>query len=125
VALDVDAYYRDDGGNPLGVEYPSGRPLRGDDGSSWHAWWCDLMRGDLCAYCGGPAPAGTVDHVEPRARPARGVGGTHSWTNVVGACEACNGAKGAKPLLTYLLYRAQAADARARGERRRALRAAA
>ena len=42
-----------------------------------------------CAYCG--SRANTVDHVVPRSR-----GGTHSWTNVVAACQSCNSRKGAR-----------------------------
>ncbi|MDJ0705649.1 MAG: HNH endonuclease [Leptolyngbyaceae cyanobacterium MO_188.B28] len=41
-----------------------------------------------CQYCGS-AKHLTVDHVIPRSK-----GGTHSWSNVVTACESCNSAKG-------------------------------
>jgi 5-methylcytosine-specific restriction endonuclease McrA len=36
-----------------------------------------------CVYCG--AAANTLDHVIPRSR-----GGSHTWDNVVSACQRCN-----------------------------------
>ena len=42
--------------------------------------------GGRCQYCG--APAESIDHVIPRAK-----GGTHTWENVVAACQPCNTAK--------------------------------
>ena len=41
-----------------------------------------------CQYCGRLAHL-TLDHVIPRSK-----GGTHTWDNVVTACEKCNSAKG-------------------------------
>lgn len=62
-----------------------------------------MLRADPCAYCGGPG--GTVDHVEPRSRAARGLGSVHGWTNTVGACGPCNGRKSDHPLLVWLARR--------------------
>lgn len=42
--------------------------------------------GGRCVYCG--AAATSIDHVVPRSR-----GGTHSWDNVVSACQRCNHVK--------------------------------
>lgn len=112
----LTTYLRDDGGTPLGVGMPSGAPLR-LDGERHYDAWLRLLRLDPCAYCGTPG-AGTVDHVEPRSRAARGLGGAHSWLNVVGACARCNGAKAARPLVAFLLTRAQATDGRTRPCRR-------
>jgi len=41
-----------------------------------------------CQYCGSTKHL-TLDHVLPRSK-----GGTHTWDNVVAACERCNSAKG-------------------------------
>lgn len=41
-----------------------------------------------CQYCGSTRRL-TIDHVVPRSK-----GGTHTWDNVVAACERCNSAKG-------------------------------
>ncbi len=41
-----------------------------------------------CQYCGSHQHL-TLDHVIPRSK-----GGTHSWDNVVAACERCNSRKG-------------------------------
>ena len=41
-----------------------------------------------CQYCGNTKRL-TIDHVIPRSK-----GGTHTWDNVVTACESCNSAKG-------------------------------
>lgn len=95
-------FLRDDAGTPLGVGMPSGAPLR-VDGERHYDAWLRLLRADACAYCGGPG--GTVDHVEPRSRAARGVGSAHSWLNVVGACAGCNGAKRDRALLAFLRVR--------------------
>jgi 5-methylcytosine-specific restriction endonuclease McrA len=40
-----------------------------------------------CQYCGSTKRL-TLDHVIPRSK-----GGTHTWDNVVTACEKCNSAK--------------------------------
>lgn len=101
----LTTYLRDDAGTPLGGGMPSGRPLR-TDGERHHDAWLRLLRLDPCAYCG-RARGGTVDHVEPRSRTARGLGGAHSWTNVVGACEPCNGRKADRSLLWFLWVRAR------------------
>lgn len=44
-----------------------------------------------CQYCGRPSRDLTLDHVVPRHR-----GGTHSWENLVTACEICNHRKGGR-----------------------------
>jgi 5-methylcytosine-specific restriction endonuclease McrA len=41
-----------------------------------------------CQYCGSTKRL-TLDHVIPRSK-----GGTHTWDNVVAACERCNSTKG-------------------------------
>jgi 5-methylcytosine-specific restriction endonuclease McrA len=41
-----------------------------------------------CQYCGSTKHL-TLDHVIPRSK-----GGTHTWDNVVTACEKCNSSKG-------------------------------
>ncbi len=41
-----------------------------------------------CQYCGSTKHL-TLDHVLPRSK-----GGTHTWDNVVAACERCNSSKG-------------------------------
>jgi 5-methylcytosine-specific restriction endonuclease McrA len=41
-----------------------------------------------CQYCGSTKRL-TLDHVIPRSK-----GGTHTWNNVVAACEKCNSSKG-------------------------------
>ncbi|MTD46998.1 HNH endonuclease [Conexibacter sp. W3-3-2] len=99
----LTTYLRDDAGTPLGPGMPGGRPLRRDGERHYDAWLA-LVRLDPCAYCG-VVPAGTVDHVEPRSRSTRGLGGAHGWTNVVGACERCNGRKADRPLLAFLRAR--------------------
>ncbi|KAM3112926.1 HNH endonuclease [Phormidesmis sp. 146-33] len=50
----------------------------------------ELFRRDnhTCQYCGTTKHL-TIDHVIPRSK-----GGTHTWDNVVAACERCNSAKG-------------------------------
>ena len=92
-------FLRDDAGSPLGRGMPSGRPLR-EDGESHYGAWQSLLRRDPCAYC--PGAGGTVDHIEPRCRPSRGVGSPHGWVNTTGACTRCNGAKRDRPLLEFL-----------------------
>jgi 5-methylcytosine-specific restriction endonuclease McrA len=54
----------------------------------------ELLRrdGHKCQYCG-TGKSLTIDHVIPRSR-----GGSHTWDNVVIACEKCNGRKGDKYL---------------------------
>ena len=42
----------------------------------------------LCQYCGSGKHL-TLDHVMPRSK-----GGSHTWDNVVAACERCNSRKG-------------------------------
>lgn len=46
-----------------------------------------------CQYCGRRTDDLTVDHVLPRH-----LGGQHTWTNVVTACQACNHRKGGRRL---------------------------
>ncbi len=99
-ALTYD-FLRDDAGTPLGHGMPSGAPLRADGQSHYEAWLA-LLRRDPCSYCGAAGGSGTVDHVDPRSRPARGVGSVHGWINTVGACARCNGAKRDLGLLVFL-----------------------
>lgn len=94
-------FLRDDGGSPLGAGMPSGGPLR-TDGQSHYEAWQTLLRRDACSYCGEHGPGGTVDHVEPRSRSARGIGTVHGWINTVGACARCNGSKRDLELLVFL-----------------------
>ncbi len=97
-------FLRDDAGTPLGPGMPSGSPLRVDGQSHYEAWLA-LVRRDPCAYCGERGSCGTVDHVDPRCRPARGLGSPHGWINTVGACTRCNGAKRDLGLLVFLYRR--------------------
>ena len=97
-------FLRDDAGTPLGTGMPSGSPLRVDGESHYDAWLA-LIRRDPCSYCGRRGPAGTVDHVEPRCRSARGLGSPHGWINTVGSCTGCNGSKRDLALLVFLARR--------------------
>ena len=97
-------FLRDDAGTPLGTGMPSGGPLRADGQSHYEAWQ-SLRRRDPCSYCGTVGGAGTVDHVDPRSRGARGVGTVNGWVNTVGACARCNGAKRDLGLLVFLYRR--------------------
>jgi 5-methylcytosine-specific restriction endonuclease McrA len=97
-------FLRDDAGSPLGSGMPSGGPLR-EDGQSHYEAWQALLRRDPCSYCGARGEAGTVDHVDPRSRSARGIGTVHGWINTVGACARCNGAKRDLGLLVFLFRR--------------------
>ena len=51
----------------------------------------EVLRRDAhsCQYCGSNRQL-TLDHVMPRSK-----GGTHTWDNVVTACEGCNSRTGA------------------------------
>lgn len=102
-------FLRDDAGMPLGRGMPSGRPLR-TDGQSHYEAWQSLVRRDPCSYC--HDAGGTVDHLEPRSRTARGIGSVHGWINTAGACSACNGSKRDRDLLWFLYLRARAAKRR-------------
>lgn len=70
--------------------------IRLTDSSPERAWKIppvsrrEILRrdGHACQYCGSTRKL-TVDHVIPRAQ-----GGSHSWDNVVTACEPCNTRKG-------------------------------
>ncbi|HVF79503.1 MAG TPA: HNH endonuclease [Solirubrobacteraceae bacterium] len=97
-------FARDDAGTPLGIGMPIGGPLRADGQSHYEAWQ-SLLRRDPCSYCGAVGGAGTVDHVDPRSRAARGFGTVHGWVNTVGACTGCNGAKRDLDLLVFLYRR--------------------
>src|SRR4051794_19767205 len=101
----IDEFLRDDAGTPLGAGMPSGSPLRVDGESHYQAWLA-LVRRDPCSYC--PGPGGTVDHVDPRCRSARGLGSVHGWVNTVGACTRCNAAKRDLPMLDFLHRRRMA-----------------
>ncbi|MBD2461093.1 HNH endonuclease [Oscillatoria sp. FACHB-1407] len=50
----------------------------------------EVLRRDnhTCQYCGSTRNL-TIDHIMPRSR-----GGTHTWDNVVAACDRCNSRKG-------------------------------
>ena len=98
----ISDYLRDDPGTPLGS---SGRTLR-EDGESHREAWASVVRRDPCSYCGGEG--GTLDHIEPKSRRARGLGGAHSWLNFAGACASCNHGKAVRGLLSYLWDRAPA-----------------
>ena len=50
--------------------------------------------GHACAYCG--KAAGTLDHVQPRAK-----GGHTVQSNLVAACPACNSSKGSLEWVTW------------------------
>jgi hypothetical protein len=109
-----DAFAEDHPGHPLGPGYPTGRPLR-DEGQSHRQAWAAIVRRDPCAYCG--EEAGTVDHIEPQAHAARGLGGVHSWVNFTGACESCNTGKSDMPLLEWLYRRRWSAPVTRRTQR--------
>ena len=102
--IDPERWLDSDPGHPLGSGYPSGSPLR-FDGETHRGAWMRLLRADPCAYCEMPGAAGTLDHIEPRSRPARAPGGAHCWTNYTGACPRCNSAKAQRPLLLFLAGR--------------------
>lgn len=61
--------------------------------------YCVILRGDPCAYCGGPMQH--IDHIDPIAE-----GGSRGWDNLTAACQPCNHQKYNKPLLVFLLDRA-------------------
>lgn len=107
-----ERFTESDPGYPLGKGYPPGRTLR-QDGESHRQWWMRVLRDDLCAYCATIAPAQTVDHIEPRSRKARGIGGAHCWLNYTGACPSCNTGKRDLALLDYLHRRHAATGRRA------------
>lgn len=50
----------------------------------------EVLRRDshTCQYCGSTRNL-TIDHIMPRSR-----GGSHTWDNVVAACDRCNSRKG-------------------------------
>ena len=96
-------FLRDDAGSPLGLGMPSGGPLRMDGQSHYEAWLA-LVRRDPCSYCDADT-SGTVDHIDPRSRAARGLGTVHGWINTVGACARCNGSKRDLGLLVFLYRR--------------------
>jgi hypothetical protein len=100
----TEDFLRDDAGTPLGHGMPTGGPLRADGQSHYEAWQA-LLRRDPCSYCGARGAAGTIDHVDPRSRAARGLGTVHGWTNVAGACARCNGSKRDLELLVFLYRR--------------------
>lgn len=102
-AASFNAYDQDHAGHPLGTGMPPGAPIRAD-GESHRQAWMQVVRHDPCAYC--MAPAATVDHIEPRGRPAhpKSIGGHHIWLNYTASCHGCNGTKGTKSLLE-MLYR--------------------
>lgn len=96
--LGLGEWLEDHAGHPLGPGFPTGSPLRGDDGSTHLAGWAEIVRADPCSFCAGRG--GTLDHIVPQRRRTKGV---HSWLNYAGACEWCNGRKAARDLLSFLL----------------------
>lgn len=67
------------------------------------ARWRDLIRRDVCSYCGEAGTQAnpiTREHVVPRSK-----GGHGRHLNTVSACRQCNTERGDKPLLLYLLWR--------------------
>lgn len=57
--------------------------------------YAEVLAGDPCAYCGGPATE--VDHIDPLVETEDG-----DWTNLTAACRSCNARKNRRSLLTYL-----------------------
>ena len=55
----------------------------------------EILRRDnyTCQYCGHRSSLLTIDHIVPRH-----AGGSHSWQNLVAACQYCNRRKGGKRL---------------------------
>lgn len=53
--------------------------------------------GEICQYCGRPAPDGETDHVLPLSR-----GGTDALHNLVWTCEECNRRKGDRTLREWV-----------------------
>lgn len=62
-----------------------------DDGTVTKPAWLNVLKqyNYTCAYC--PAPATTMDHIEPLSR-----GGVHTISNVVPSCRPCNSSKNAR-----------------------------
>jgi hypothetical protein len=66
------------------------------------------LKGDPCAYCGGPASE--IDHIDPvptgfgRRRPHGLTAESTDWTNLTSACGPCNFAKGRQSLLEFLAW---------------------
>lgn len=98
-------FARDDPGHPLGAGVPLGHTLR-EDGDTHREAWMRVIRLDPCAYCD-RSVGGTVDHIEPRSKPARGIGGAHTVQNYSGSCDRCNQRKGSRSLLDYLWRRSE------------------
>ena len=107
-------YEESHAGHPLGPGMPPGSPLR-LDGETHHEAWMRIIRMDPCAFCnrdvlpytsGLCIPGGTVDHIEPKSLPVKGLGGAHAWLNLTGACERCNTKKSDRDLLEFLFIRA-------------------
>lgn len=93
----------DDPAYPLGRGMPLGGTLR-EDGESHRMAWMRVVRADPCSFCG-RAPAGTVDHIEPKSKTVRGLGGAHTWLNFTAACANCNAGKKDGHMLLYLRAR--------------------
>ena len=62
------------------------------------AVYAEILRGDPCAYCGGPMKQ--IDHITAKNR-----GGYDAWHNLTAACAECNNAKQDQSLLLYLFER--------------------
>lgn len=58
--------------------------------------YADILRRDLCCYCG--APSEQIDHIEPVIH-----GGPNDWDNLTASCRSCNASKKDKSLLGYLV----------------------
>lgn len=101
----VDSFDTSHPGYPLGKGYPLGLSLR-LDGETHRQAWQRILRQDPCAYCD-KTDSGTLDHIEPKSKRARGIGGKHSWVNYTAACPSCNFHKTDTPMLHFLLARAK------------------
>ena len=113
-------FLRDDAGSPLGSACrAAGRCAPTGSRTTRRGRRCCAA---IRARTAGSGAAGTVDHVDPRSRAARGLGTVHGWLNTIGACTRCNGAKRDLGLLVFL-YRRRWSGATARpGEPARATR---
>ena len=60
------------------------------------AEYAQVLLGDPCSYCGGPAEE--IDHIHPVAH-----GGTGEMMNLTSSCRVCNARKYTKSLLHFLL----------------------
>jgi hypothetical protein len=68
----------------------------GDPPSAETLNYADILRRDVCAYCGGVVEE--IDHIDPLVGT-----GTNSWSNLAPSCLKCNRQKSTKPLLLFML----------------------